>query len=825
MYKLTQNRWNYLRCVLYCICTLSLFACGGGGGNKRGSTTPTPTSVEFPRTATDPTSFPPSLADFEAEKLRFESSPEYTVSYTAQPCAPIAPSICAPTGPSINSDDTHLERIKAAAAYARGATGEGETIVVVDSGIRLNHREFSGMDKATSIQDLSRTDADRAHGTLVSAVAAGNRDAGSGLNMHGVAFDAKLRVIELPLSSSDGIYNPFVLTDHDDQYFADLFDTYIMEAKNAEAAAMNLSFGVNGAISQYDEAEVRSRFILSAAALEQQDTDAADKTILVWAAGNAATQRTPGGAQAVFDSPELWPGLGVYFPELQPHVLAVVALDQDGGIADYSNHCGIAKSFCLAAPGSDIISADAGGIAGYAVASGTSFAAPMVSGSLALLRQYFDGQLGNTDLATRLLVTANREGIYADSDIYGHGLLDLDAATSPMGALMTGLPGDAGSRPLAGSSMAVSGTAFGGALEKALANVQITGFDALGAPFSQSMASWVTPVKLKTDSASYQQQKELKLAISPYQNNSATMSLGINSNGTINDTRLAFDNGWWMSYGYHGGKALGLYATPADNALHSNRVTGNAGFFKDPLLFAAPYLSLVSDGVGLGLSNANKRIGFTMMYGSPQFNNQYKPGGKRGLGAMLDFSLNNGLSLQAGAVHESDGFLGTRLQGVLGDAQGMTTFVGANGRWKLANKWQILTSAYFGHTRQQVANSSLLSDDGTILSSAFSLGAMGTSIWHESDLFGLRLSQPLRIEGGNMKLRIPVGRTKYGEVIYKNHKLNLKPTGRNMQAEIIYHRAFASGILKTSIGAEHNSQHSNKNGTDLFMQLFFERSF
>ena len=69
----------------------------------------------------------------------------------------------------------------------------------------------------------------------------------------------------------------------------------------------------------------------------------------------------------------------------------------------------------------------------YAVAGGTSFAAPHVAGALALLIQHFDGQLGNTEILNRLFETANKEGRYADSSIYGQGLMDLDTATMPVG--------------------------------------------------------------------------------------------------------------------------------------------------------------------------------------------------------------------------------------------------------------------------------------------------------------------------------------------------------------------------------------------------------
>ena len=69
----------------------------------------------------------------------------------------------------------------------------------------------------------------------------------------------------------------------------------------------------------------------------------------------------------------------------------------------------------------------------YAVAGGTSFAAPFVTGGLAAISSYFEGQLGSTEIVSRLFSTANKDGVYADSAVYGQGLMDLAAATAPVG--------------------------------------------------------------------------------------------------------------------------------------------------------------------------------------------------------------------------------------------------------------------------------------------------------------------------------------------------------------------------------------------------------
>ena len=112
---------------------------------------------------------PSDSATFNDDRMGFEASPEYTVRYTI-----IA------TGE--RRTDTHLGRINAAAAYARGATGAGETILIMDSGIRSTHREFTdGLSTKVTFETeagYNPNNMDRYHGTAVSALAAGRRDAG-----------------------------------------------------------------------------------------------------------------------------------------------------------------------------------------------------------------------------------------------------------------------------------------------------------------------------------------------------------------------------------------------------------------------------------------------------------------------------------------------------------------------------------------------------------------------------------------------------------------------------------------------------------------------
>ena len=138
-------------------------------------------------------------------------------------------------------------------------------------------------------------------------------------------------------------------------------------------------------------------------------------SIFVWAAGNESA--TESGALSA---------LPLAFPELQGHFINVIAVDNNNNLAWYSNQCGVTQNYCIAAPGSGW-NTDA-----TDYASGTSFAAPVVSGAIATIKEAFPYM--NSEKITQLLfVTARDLGATGIDSVYGWGLLDMEKATRPFG--------------------------------------------------------------------------------------------------------------------------------------------------------------------------------------------------------------------------------------------------------------------------------------------------------------------------------------------------------------------------------------------------------
>ncbi|MCS3408712.1 autotransporter outer membrane beta-barrel domain-containing protein [Serratia sp. AKBS12] len=347
-----------------------------------------------------------------------------------------------------------LEAIGAQHAYARGYNGNGVSIGIFDESV-FTHPEFNGRLNKVDANDAYNFDALDGfpqlgdimfgdHGTHVAGIAAAARD---GNEMHGVAFNAGL------------VSAKFI--DNDNNYFEKLIQSDTRIFNNSwgddipiqQDEAGNDIFLADGRplYQAITEAEVFARITPQQIAsinelagqpvpgqgLENESQIYAallravrfDK-LVVFAAGNENNYNLPVGA----------PSLPYFFPQALTNFIIVTNLDQDDALHLSSTRCGYTASYCLSAPGSDIYSTSAqtdyqhyGKTGekliqpGYAVETGTSMAAPMVSGAAAVLMQRFP-YMTASQIATVLFTTASDLGDKGLDAVYGWGKLNLASA-------------------------------------------------------------------------------------------------------------------------------------------------------------------------------------------------------------------------------------------------------------------------------------------------------------------------------------------------------------------------------------------------------------
>ena len=616
----------------------------------------------------------------------------------------------------------------------------------------------------------------------MASVIAGEDIPGFPHDAQGVAWGADLVVFAIPLGEAPELYDPTQISELPGtaEYFTERFEEILAwQFGSRSIDILNLSLGVSGIIENYDEEVLREPFAPMIASIVQEGAE--DKVVLVWAAGNAhgrtcdipITQCVDGAVEAT--SVDLLPGLSTRFPELQENTVAVVAINPDGQIAEFSNRCGIGAEYCLAAPGDQVRIAyfgpgpDGTPFRAVGAAGGTSLAAPMVTGGLALMKHYFRGELSNPDLLARLLETANRNGLYADSAIYGRGLMDLGAATSPVGETVVAM-GDRVESPGAALSDSVLrlGLAFGDALIPVLEDREIAAFDTLGAPFWYDVDTMVS-VASRTS---------LHDRFRDFQQSSLSEPLGASASGIRIPILRSPD-------GSHGAlPTLYLAKTGAPNAANANHfaLTEHSVVATLPVTANLTATALTTQGLA-----------------------RQEPAS----GAALSWrALEAPIGLRAGWMGERDSLLGSEADGAFGDLKAHIAFAGIEADTELG-PWRLGGNAEIGTVHAQ-ARGGVFREISSLATSAFALHATRQNA--DGSAFRVSVSQPLRVEEGQALLTLPTGRTKAGEVIRNTLAADVEPGGRQVDLALQWQQPLALGLLR--LGATLSREPGHRKNAD-----------
>lgn len=258
------------------------------------------------------------------------------------------------------SQQWNLSMLRAPAAWAT-SRGAGVTVAVIDTGVDATHPDLVGrvLPEIDLVPDAEPGPDLLGHGTRVATLIAGGLN---GVGMAGVAPQAKI----LPVAALDPIGYGDTST----------VARAIIAAADAGARVINMSLG-------------------------GPDRDAVLDRACAYAHSKGATL-----VAAVGNSYE--DGNEIQYPAASPYVLGVASVDSTGTPSVFSN---TGSYVDLAAPGQSILAGMPGG--GFNIETGTSFAAPHVAGTLALMASA-NRSLTATELTALVALTA-------DDDISGNG--------------------------------------------------------------------------------------------------------------------------------------------------------------------------------------------------------------------------------------------------------------------------------------------------------------------------------------------------------------------------------------------------------------------
>lgn len=384
------------------------------------------------------------------------------------------------------NSNTGLNTINAADAYARGWTGKGAVLGVIDTWQDTDHEKLDG--KYLYYKDYDPyngtvNEGAQIHGTFVASIIAGDRDGDSldsngrlttgdydeqvvwnngnretnynltkNNDMHGVAFDSKLVGANVDRYSSGGISKGQAQSALHD--FAKLKSPTSEGGEEMNIVAVNMSFNTpqlfydtNGStVTQlsdgtYNASEIISKIQANGYGDAKYWKVATDNDIIlvnsagnygfahagdpgIWAVEeNADGSLVLGGKMVIVGN---WDGSNV-----SGNKAGHVCLD----INTINNTCNDThrlSEFYILAPGTNILSATSND--GYSTGSGTSYAAPHVTGAFGVLNQMWPYMKGD-NLVKLVMNTADKNLPNYDVNIHGQGLLDLNEATKPQGAV------------------------------------------------------------------------------------------------------------------------------------------------------------------------------------------------------------------------------------------------------------------------------------------------------------------------------------------------------------------------------------------------------
>lgn len=775
-----------------------------------------------------------------------------------------------------------LNLVNASSMYVEGYTGKytsgdfnGESVkvAVIDSGTDIDHvslvgnisSELTDTNLTDGGDDPSPTDPMNFHGTHVAGIIAATKD---GVDMHGIAYEAEII--------------PYKVATADEEYISTTAATTALNdivTKNANFAingkskivAINNSYGsptldddgdqlddISGDKVFFDASDIDSiglTDLINGGAISEDYVNAIKNvlesgTIMVWAAGNdydadvgkiANEVTLDAGVVRGFTDPGN--------EDLVEFAVVAIAANSDGtDIADYSNRCGVMKDYCLMVPGTGIISTTPNDT--YGSADGTSMAAPMITGAIALIKGAAPNLTGD-EILDILFETATDMGAVGVDEIYGNGMMNLQAALSPIGNLAVA---SVSSNSVQHSNLSLNSSkisttsSLGDVLSKL--NQKIITLDSYERSYETNIAD-LTSIEEKANAISYlnsfmnfDELRTEKVKIDKYTSLSLTQASLVSSK-EIDESLYRFNFSLNHKLKNTKDKSVLMYYLQDNDLLISNNTNPlNEDFISKT---KNPYISFIDNIDGFIEESDENQItntGFGFNF-SKNFNvvlNNNKISKEISANNIQNFTnqtiLTNlkhsfkstEMSFTNGITKENDTVLGSYFGGAFdGIEESITNFHGLSLNYKISNRINLFGNYMIGFTNTESSNTNsdlLLSSVSNIRSDTFGFGVVYKN-QKTSKEFGLKISQPLRINEGNMTFVLPQNRNYDNDTITSNtYRISMTPSGREIDIES-YYKFNIFKNLETKLGLMHilDKNHDSNSRVETIGMVGLKKAF
>jgi hypothetical protein len=467
------------------------------------------------------------------------------------------------------------------------------------------------------------------------------------------------------------------------------------------------------------------------------------------------------------------------------------------------NKCGSAKEYCVVADGWQL---NVGGYINSGTSvyptqkSGSSLAAPMISGGIALLSQAFPNHTPE-QLTDRLLASANNSWFTPEGNTtftthgngikhgyhstWGHGIPDFYAALKPITSsanpamsLYTGDSIQSSESSSLSSSYIATSPSFGNIISQGLIGEVGYAYDALNGGFKYDMAS---RVNLTND---YEVLIDLSSELSKLDSPVSTSNNNLieeGFSGTVSPLLKTNNLETTLTFGSNSLPVQSFFGSSIDSAV-------------DLSDFETSYLKSEEGGLSLsanyGLENARLIIGVS----NPVKYNNYSDsviGSQQSIIASLEYGdlSDTSITLMSGITQEKDNLLG--LQGsdafsTVG-AKSNTVFSALKAQSNFNENLTLTGIATLANTNMNQPELSFIDSANNVRSSSLALVASQKNITGDDHL-SLSVSQPDRIHGGEMSIRMSNLAQSNGDLSYRNKNIELKATGRQLVYGLSYRK-------------------------------------
>ncbi len=653
--------------------------------------------------------------------------------------------------------NNYIQPINVTTVWAAGYSGAGVTVGEIDGFIDTTAPGLTGSKVTSQTSYVGSYTPASDHATAVASWIVGSAQTAAGGTLSGVAYSANLRAYAIFAALGGSTFVPY-------------------SSSIASAFAQARADGVKIVNNSWGSASTSTGTPLNSATdLAEWANDVASGQVLVWSAGNTSsggiTSQPSNQGRAPLQNSALtsgWLVVGNYN-------------SATGKIDSSSNLCGQAAAWCLLAPGTNLVGwnpnkdGTTGSSTGYAQWTGTSMAAAVVSGALAVVVS--TGKVSTQTARTILLSTATYMG---DETTNGQGLLNVKAALQPYG--ISGVPVSlavTGATASLSASVIQSGGAAGNALGQGVASLSMPFLDKFNRLYQTPLAPFNRAYNLPLFGS-----LAVKSMASTVNGLQTGPSLAVGDEifglSTVGLSTVGMTERSQQAVGVMG-VAHGLSATLTAGMTNSRFTsTGSLGDSLSPAV-RDPYLGFSSNGVSFNSVHQDSGMGFTLTSGRDDSDAAQV----HTLAASYTHLFGDGseMRLSSGYLAENHAALGTTGFGALaitGTTQTLFTSLSARATRGI---WQLAVGAATGQSSLQGQSGSLITG----------FNALSSTAWLEissADVvpgtLSFTLSQPLRVEQGAFKLNTVYDRTYDGALLRRNITLNAAPTGREVDAGLTW---------------------------------------